>query len=86
MNRNEFDATLQLLGSQAAIISELPIADCINSLNRAETVGPILDPTLMQRYLRSTNSRDIPELLHAALEFQKAIIKIKARHIAKEPA
>lgn len=59
---------------QGAMIALMPIEDWLTALDRAETVGPILDPTLYRDYLQSGKGEVIKDVLHAALAFKRVIV------------
>lgn len=64
---------LMVLGVLKMLASyrDLPVAACINSLNRAETLGPISDPTL---YIKSREQAEkTRRQLQALLELQNLL-------------
>lgn len=46
MKANEYQATYELLTSQVRMLNLLPIDEFIAAIDHAETLGPLLDPTL----------------------------------------
>ena len=62
---------------QGALLAELPIEKWIEELERAETLGPILDPTLYRDYLWDGKGKVIKDVLKAALHFKAAIFKAR---------
>lgn len=60
---------------QGALIALLPIEEWIAAFDRAEAIGPIVDPTLFRNYLQCGKGPIIKELLAAALTFKRAVQK-----------
>lgn len=60
---------------QGALLALMPIEDWLTAFERAETLGPILDPTLYRNYLYSSKGDVIKEVLAAAMVFKRAILK-----------
>lgn len=69
------ESGLELLSAWSRNIAMLPLELWLRSLDYAETVGPFLDPTLTQQYLGSPNGPIIKELLEAAIELKRVILK-----------
>lgn len=67
---------------QGAIIAMFPIEEWLEAFSRAESIGPILDPTLYRDYIYDGKGEIIKSVLHAALTFKQAIVaaqnKVKA--------
>ena len=71
MKQSEYRIQLQAVFSSAALIRELKLHDLLQAMNRAETLGPILDPTL---YLKAFTSLEWQKgIVEAALKFQQEI-------------
>ena len=66
-----------MLLAQGAIIALLPIEKWIEDLNRMDTIGPILDPTLYKKYLDSGREQPTKALLTAALRFKLAVLDLQ---------
>lgn len=74
MNESEYRIQLQSIFSLAALVRQLKIADILQAITRAETLGPILDPTT---YLKAATSLEWQKrTVEAALQFQQAIEEI----------
>ncbi len=75
-----------LLIGQANIIAMLPLEDWLAAFERAETLGPILDPTLYRQYIYDPEKKGevIKDIINAALPLKHAILK--ARKIYEERA
>ncbi len=88
LSKEEYEATQSLLLNQAGVVAMLPLEKFIRSINYADSVGPILDPTLYQKVLYgrgADNWKTIKEIAEAALELKKAVIKAGKRYVeAKE--
>lgn len=67
----------ELLCSQAAIIAELPLEEWRAALDRAESIGPFIDPTLMQAYIYSEKPKILKEILDAAIPLKRAVLKAR---------
>jgi hypothetical protein len=80
---------LNFILSQGALFTLFPIEDWLDGLRRADTIAPILDPTLYRDYLYSGKGELITDLLTAALAFKRAILKaqeqVKANPALGEP-
>lgn len=57
-----------------AIVRDMPLEEFIASADRAESVGPIFDPTLYQQVQH--NLGQIKRLAKALLEFKKVVMEI----------
>lgn len=64
---------------QGAILALLPIEEWLKAFTRAESIGPILDPTLYRSYTYSGKGEVIKDVLEAALVFKQAIIKAQTQ-------
>ena len=63
---------------QGAMLAMMPIEDWLEAFSRAETLGPLVDPTLYREYLYSGKGEIIKDVLGAALVFKRAIVKAQA--------
>jgi hypothetical protein len=90
MTEEETMATLtegfEFVCQQARLIAMMPIEDWLRALDRAETLGPVVDPTLYREYIYSKKPEILKKVLLAALalkrvvlEAQPAIVDIMAR-------
>lgn len=73
MKKDEYQITQTLLLSHAKLIasSHLDLDEFIEAINRAESVGPVLDPTL---YIKGKdNLEQIKIIAKAARRFKKEI-------------
>jgi len=66
---------VQMLITQGALIAMLPVERWLEELNRAETLAPILDPTLFRDYLYSGRDHMLKDVLNAAIQYKAAILK-----------
>lgn len=46
MTRDEYRSNMALVYSFARVLKELPLAEMLEGISRAEAIGPMLDPTL----------------------------------------
>ena len=75
MEKEEYEAAQGLLISNSAMISMLPLEEMLSAIDRAETVGPIVDPTLYRK--GADNMGNIKRIAKAALVLKKEVIKIR---------
>ena len=75
MTEELYGANFDLMLSQVAILSALPIEEMLALLERAETLGPIVDPTLAARYLHSGKGEALKALFRAVIGVQEAARK-----------
>jgi len=86
LGKEQYEATQNLLLSQAALIAMLPLEKFIRSINCADSIGSILDPTLYQKVLYgqgADNWQTIKDIAAAALQLKKAVKKAEERYIAR---
>ena len=69
----------EFLCSQARMIAMLPLEDWLTAINRAEAIGPMLDPTLYREYRDSFKGAIIKELIEAAIVLKAAVLRAQAR-------
>ena len=78
MDDRELSETMQdgfeLLCMFSRNIALLPLEDWLRALNKAETVGAILDPTLYRKYLWSDKAKVLKELIEAAIPLKKTVL------------
>ena len=79
MNDAEAKQTMQqgfeILCLWSRSIAMLPLEDWWNALERAESVGPILDPTLYREYLYSEKAKIIKKLIEAAIPLKSVVLQ-----------
>lgn len=74
MNESEYRIHLEQIFNLAYLVQLLKIQDVLQAMTRAETLGPILDPTT---YLKAATSLEWQKrTVEAALQFQQAIEEI----------
>ena len=56
-------------------IAMLPLEDWRQALDRAETLGPIMDPTLYREYLYSDKAKALREILDACIKLKAVVMK-----------
>lgn len=62
---------------QGAMLALMPIEDWIEALDNANTLAPVLDPTLYLKSVYSDKPRLIREVLEGAMVFKRAILKVQ---------
>lgn len=79
MSNKELEATMtegfDLLCNYSRIIAMLPLEDWRTAFNRAETIAPIIDPTLYREYLYSPKPEIIKDIIEAAIVLKRAVMK-----------
>lgn len=79
MDKSEYQGQLNLIFSLAALSRGLKAREVLQAMNRAETLGPILDPTT---YVKSVKRLEWQKrTVQATLEFQQAIAKITSEQL-----
>lgn len=76
MDKTDYDLQLRSIFSLAALVRGLKIAQVLNAMNRAESVAPIVDPTLWLRASRSLQQQR--KIVEAALRFQRVVKEVAA--------
>lgn len=71
-----------LLIGQARIIAMLPLERWLEQFEKAETLGPILDPTLYRDYIYDPEERGelLKGLIRAAIPLKREILNIQDRY------
>lgn len=64
-----------IIFQQGAMLAMFPIEEWLEQLDRADTIVPILDPTLYRDYIYSGKGEIVKDVLRAALTFKRAIMK-----------
>ena len=76
MKPDEFKLQMSLLLNLARLVKDLKLSEMLYAIDRADTLGPILDPSL---WMRSNKSRIAwRNLIEAALMFQTTVERIEA--------
>ena len=71
MNKDQYLQLQFNLGQIAEIVRDLPLNEFLEAITKAETVGPILEPTLYRQSYRKVEN--VKKLAIALREFQKAV-------------
>ena len=74
VTETEYKIQLQSVFNLAALVRGLKIQEILDAMNWAETLGPVLDPSLYQMAANQFGWQK--ETVEAALAFQKAIERI----------
>lgn len=78
MESNEelnFKDGFTLLIIQGKMIALMPLEQWLEDFERADTTGPILNPTLYRDYIYSGRDVMIKEVLRGAIQLKSAILK-----------
>lgn len=67
----------ELMLNYSRIIAMLPLEDWRNALSRAETLGPVLDPTLYREYIYSRKPDVLKKILDAAIVLKRAVVSVQ---------
>lgn len=74
MDRLEYDVQLRLVFNLAALVRQLRIEQVLRAMDKAESVAPIVDPTL---WLRASGSlQQQRKIVEAALRFQRVVKEV----------
>jgi hypothetical protein len=65
----------EFLCRQAALIAMLPLEEWQQGFDRADTITPILDPTLYSTALASKKTEAIKEIIAASLPLKRVVEK-----------
>lgn len=84
MEREQYEAGMGLLLGLARTIQIVPVEDMLRELERADTMGPFVDPTLWREAEASGRLADARDLLRSAATFKAAAVKLAAK--GKEPS
>ena len=72
-------AGYQMLLTWSRNIAMLPLEEWQSQLDRAETLGPILDPTLYRKYLYSDKPDILKSILSAAIPLKHAVLSAQPK-------
>lgn len=79
MNEDEAAKTMaegfNMFANQCRIMAMLPIEEWLAALEKAETLGPLVDPTLYRAYIHAERTTVLKEMLRAALPLKQAVMK-----------
>lgn len=76
MDRIDYDLQLRLVFNLATLVRQLRIGEVLSAMNKAESVAPVLFPTL---WLRASGSlQQQKEIVEAALQFQRVVREVVA--------
>jgi hypothetical protein len=76
-HQNDVDTMKEGFGellTWARIIAMLPLEEWLNLLNRAESIGPIVDPTLFREYIYSDKPKILKSIIEAAIPLKRAVL------------
>jgi hypothetical protein len=75
-----------VLIGQAKIIAMLPLEEWISAFERAESLGPILDPTLYRDYIYDPEEKGelLKDLIRSAIPLKREILKLQERYAKAE--
>jgi hypothetical protein len=70
-----FEERFTLLSLWSRNIAMLPLEEMLESLNLAESLCPVLDPTLYREYVYSDKAQLVKKLLEAALPLKRVVLQ-----------
>lgn len=76
MDAATYEGLQQQLVLFGAIVAEWPLEDFIAAIDHADTIGPIVDPTLWIRGQKAMSQ--VRQLAAGALEFKRAAVNVRA--------
>lgn len=76
-----------LLISLGRMVAELPLESWLEAFSRAETVAPLLDPTLYRDYIHDPERKGdhIQALIQAALPLKREILRLQDFYQPQRP-
>lgn len=78
-----YKASLQVLVSQAHVLLEIDTPAMLEAIDRADTLGPILNPTL---WMLGHNSLDqVRTVVQAADTFRRTLLRLKPEALLVTP-
>jgi hypothetical protein len=75
----EYQGHMIMLWTAAEAISKMPLITILERMNRAEALGPLLDPTLWRD--KSKQFQEDKRIVEAALHVARAFAEIKAEQV-----
>ncbi len=83
MDKETYELTQAMIINLVRQVSLLPLAEFLNAIEHAETIGPFVDPTLYQQYLFKGGK----ENLDALKQFAEHLLEIKnlASRMVQQP-
>jgi hypothetical protein len=75
MTDRQYEAHMDTVAEVVRWLLTVPVEDLLSTISRAETLGPVLEPTAYQRF-GSRNLADQRRILEAALGLQRAARKV----------
>jgi len=75
MDQEKYIQTQTSLMMLGAIVADMPLGEFLNAINTAESIGPVVDPTLFRA--ANGNLQMIHDLAEALLPFQRAVLKLR---------
>lgn len=82
MDRDAYQATHDQVVQFSAMVALIDLGSFLEAMYRAETLGPILDPTLYRTFLYNARARHNLEVVK---ELAEALLKVK-RIVEREQA
>jgi hypothetical protein len=75
-------ADIEFLFAQAKILAILPLEEWLRDFERAETLAPILDPTLYRNYIYDPEKKGeaIKAVIRAAIPLKREILKLREQY------
>jgi len=78
MTNEEFTETMNQVSMLSTMVRVMPLKDFAVAIDRAEAVGPIVDPTLYKESLADGGLERLKKLAHAARDFQRVVEEVAA--------
>lgn len=72
-----FEQGLEMVALNSRTLAMLPLEEMLEALNRAETAGAIMDPTLYREYIYSDKAKALKELIEACLKVKAVVMKMQ---------
>lgn len=78
MNEETYTLGVRQILLIAGLLKDVPTDELLNAMSRADTLGPILNPTLWMA--ASPNMRLLERIVQAAHDFRVVILRIQREH------
>lgn len=80
MTDEDYCTTVEVLKTVAGLLMQMDLASARDRMERADTLGPVMDPTLYRQAMDGLRAQRV--LVDAGLDFQRAIRSVSDRKAA----
>lgn len=82
-SKKDLQDGFEMLLGWSRLIAILPLEEWREALDRAESIAPFTDPTLMQKYIGSDKPKILKSIIDAAIPLKRAVLAAQPA-VAKE--